>query len=642
MYFDGASRSPDGTKQETTKNNKSGIGIVFVTLEGALLPYSFALSEGCSNNEAEYEFVIAGLELALQIPIIELTIYGDSQLVVKQLRGEYTVRRTNLVPYHERANQLLSQFRKVQIFHIRRGVNARADSLVGLATSMTLPDNKTITITVGERRVLQPLNQVPQLEPVFIINMIENVKDWREPFINYLLYGRLPEEKAKRAEIRRRAVKFIMWKETLYKRSLDGVYLRCIAKGEIQEVMKEVHAGCVYQQRMANAFNKKIDQPRHLGITQKCQWDPPLFPSTYRDQVLDHPLDESQPPDCIQRSASPSMTREANPAFWVSIIGWKEKYIALLDPALGISAIKFKKHHWRNLEAGIATAPCSASFLIAGYLQMTSPLDPSTPFSGLTALVLAIKRYKGYNSKINNYDSRLDETSSKMMHGSKHFENSLHQQFKQKPSSNQRNHFLESNSSMEMHEDAGETSVYDLMDNNEIKAKHGYARTMMDSVSSHHLRRYGGEVTNKQTEPRVRNSDDMNPKVAQRERVQSTPMMLKHGEFLDSKEKGQPRRMSKAAKRVRDEYRQQQHLRKAATTKLPPLTNKTRRAAEVPSSFSEDETALFMHGSNTLKAVGKINSCDWYETRQEKKATGAKTQTRSCIRCHLPAGSGMP
>ncbi|KAK2985274.1 hypothetical protein RJ640_009787 [Escallonia rubra] len=126
MYFDGASRSSDGTKQETTKNNKSGIGIVSVTPEGALLPYSFALSEGCSNNEAEYESVIAGLELALQIPMVELTIYGDSQLVVKQLRGEYKVRRTNLVPYHERANQLLSQFGKVQIFHVRRGVNARA------------------------------------------------------------------------------------------------------------------------------------------------------------------------------------------------------------------------------------------------------------------------------------------------------------------------------------------------------------------------------------------------------------------------------------------------------------------------------------------------------------------------------------
>ncbi|KAK3017300.1 hypothetical protein RJ639_006899 [Escallonia herrerae] len=68
MYFDGASRSLDGTKQETTKSNKSGIGTVFVTLEGALLPYSFALLEGCSNNEPEYESVITGVELALQIP----------------------------------------------------------------------------------------------------------------------------------------------------------------------------------------------------------------------------------------------------------------------------------------------------------------------------------------------------------------------------------------------------------------------------------------------------------------------------------------------------------------------------------------------------------------------------------------------
>ncbi|KAK2989904.1 hypothetical protein RJ640_019487 [Escallonia rubra] len=130
MYFDEASRSPDSTKQKITKNNKSGIGIMFVTPEGALFPYSFALSDGCSHNEAKYESMIAGLELALHSPIIKLTIYGDSQLVLKQLRGEYTIRRMNLVPNHEIANQLQSQFGKVQIFHVRRGVNALADSLV--------------------------------------------------------------------------------------------------------------------------------------------------------------------------------------------------------------------------------------------------------------------------------------------------------------------------------------------------------------------------------------------------------------------------------------------------------------------------------------------------------------------------------
>lgn len=83
--------SPNGEKQSDPK--KAGIGIVFLTPDKALIPYSFALTEECFNNEVEYESVIAELELALQIPIEELTIYGDSELIVKQLRGEYVVRK---------------------------------------------------------------------------------------------------------------------------------------------------------------------------------------------------------------------------------------------------------------------------------------------------------------------------------------------------------------------------------------------------------------------------------------------------------------------------------------------------------------------------------------------------------------------
>lgn len=76
------------------------------------------MTEECSNNEAAYESVIAELELALQIPIEELTIYGDSKLIVKELRREYVVRKVSLVPY--RADYLMSQFRRVNIFHVQR------------------------------------------------------------------------------------------------------------------------------------------------------------------------------------------------------------------------------------------------------------------------------------------------------------------------------------------------------------------------------------------------------------------------------------------------------------------------------------------------------------------------------------------
>ncbi|XP_028091577.1 uncharacterized protein LOC114291891 [Camellia sinensis] len=242
MYFDGASRSPDGKKQENPKNNKAGIGIVFVTPDNAIITHSFVLSEGCSNNEAEYEAIIVGLKLALQIPIEKLSIYGDSELVVKQLRGEYIAKKTSLIPYREKADQLISQFRKTHIFHVKRRTNSQADSLASLAASLTLLDSKIITITVGEKRVFQPLKEVFDLVPILVITTKgESKKDWREPFIAYLQHGRLPEDIVKRIEVRHRATKFILWKNGLYERSLDGMYIRCIAKERIQEVMAEIH-----------------------------------------------------------------------------------------------------------------------------------------------------------------------------------------------------------------------------------------------------------------------------------------------------------------------------------------------------------------------------------------------------------------
>lgn len=68
MYFDGASRM-NGRKEQS-----SGVGIIFITPEGHLIPHSFALLEPCSNNVAEYQTLIMGMELAIR----RLEVRGDS------------------------------------------------------------------------------------------------------------------------------------------------------------------------------------------------------------------------------------------------------------------------------------------------------------------------------------------------------------------------------------------------------------------------------------------------------------------------------------------------------------------------------------------------------------------------------------
>jgi ribonuclease HI len=112
MYFDGASQ-------------KSGAcaGVVFVTPEEGIIPYSFRLTSAVSNNTAEYEAFIIGLEIALSMGISTLHVYGDSQLIVNQLLGVYTIKKQCLIPYFRKAKTLIFMFADLKVQHVVRNKN---------------------------------------------------------------------------------------------------------------------------------------------------------------------------------------------------------------------------------------------------------------------------------------------------------------------------------------------------------------------------------------------------------------------------------------------------------------------------------------------------------------------------------------
>jgi len=99
MHFDGAARH-DG----------AGAGVVFVSPDKQILLYSFVLTQLRSNNVAEYQALNLGLQMAIEMGIKDLNIYGDSQLVINQLLEKYKVKKEDLVPYHKHALRLLDRF----------------------------------------------------------------------------------------------------------------------------------------------------------------------------------------------------------------------------------------------------------------------------------------------------------------------------------------------------------------------------------------------------------------------------------------------------------------------------------------------------------------------------------------------------
>ena len=68
-------------------------------------------------------------------------------------------------------------------------------------------------------------------------------EDWRQSIIEYLEHGKLPKDSRHKTEVRRRAAHFIYYKGTLYRRSLEGLFLRCLGKEESIKALEEAHAG---------------------------------------------------------------------------------------------------------------------------------------------------------------------------------------------------------------------------------------------------------------------------------------------------------------------------------------------------------------------------------------------------------------
>ncbi|KAM2690737.1 hypothetical protein EV1_043866 [Malus domestica] len=232
MFFDGSARA-DG----------AGAGVVFMSPQRQVLPYSFQLSELCSNNVAEYQALILGLQMAINMEIAALEIYGDSKLIINQLLTEYEVRKDDLVPYFRLATQLLQRFEAVTLEHVPRKENQMADALANLASSMTLGEDEATNVPVCQRWVI-PLVTEMVLSDTNVISILPvNVEEWRQPLINYLEHGMLPDDPKHRSEIRRRAHRFLYYKGTLYRRSFEGVLLRCLGEEEANQAMEEAHSG---------------------------------------------------------------------------------------------------------------------------------------------------------------------------------------------------------------------------------------------------------------------------------------------------------------------------------------------------------------------------------------------------------------
>jgi ribonuclease HI len=121
MFADGGSRGNPGP---------AASGAVLFDEAGAVLREVGTYLGVATNNVAEWTGLVTGLEAAIELGIDDLAVRLDSELVVKQISGQYRVKHEGLIPLHAKAKILLRKFARVDVQHVRRKENAAADALV--------------------------------------------------------------------------------------------------------------------------------------------------------------------------------------------------------------------------------------------------------------------------------------------------------------------------------------------------------------------------------------------------------------------------------------------------------------------------------------------------------------------------------
>ena len=123
-YIDGGSRGNPGP---------AGYGVQIVGDDGAVIAELYGSLAHTTNNVAEYNGLLAALAWAVDHGLQSLHIRSDSELLVKQLRGQYRVKNPGLQPLYQDARALTARIGRVTFEHVRRELNTEADRLANFA-----------------------------------------------------------------------------------------------------------------------------------------------------------------------------------------------------------------------------------------------------------------------------------------------------------------------------------------------------------------------------------------------------------------------------------------------------------------------------------------------------------------------------
>nr|GEY37350.1 reverse transcriptase domain-containing protein [Tanacetum cinerariifolium] len=183
----------------------SGAGLILTNPEGVEFTYALRFQFAASNNEAEYEALVAGLRIVTQMRVKNIQVKVDSKLVANQVLGTYVAKEDNMIKYLEIVRGLVSGFTTFSISQVPRSKNKQAEALSKIASTSFAHLSKQIA--------------------------------------DYLKEGVLLGDNKEAKKLRLKARQYELMEGVLYRRSFLTPWLRCVGPLQADYVLRAIHEG---------------------------------------------------------------------------------------------------------------------------------------------------------------------------------------------------------------------------------------------------------------------------------------------------------------------------------------------------------------------------------------------------------------
>ncbi|XP_021839331.1 uncharacterized protein [Spinacia oleracea] len=262
VYVDGSSTQ-----------NGCGAGIICQSPEGDKYEYAMRFNFQTSNNEAEYEALLAGIKMCKAAGAQEILALSDSQLIVSQVNGDYEARDPNMIKYMQAVRQEIEHLKSFKAKQIPRTENNQADALSKLASSASCDTPRHVFWEVKERRSIEQELCTP------VVAILDRSSTWMDPIIAYKVDGSLPDDSSLAVKIQKRSSWFEWWNGVLYKKSFSIPLLRCVTPENGKEILDDLHQGLCSSHIGGRALAEKALRTGYywptlredaLAMVQKC------------------------------------------------------------------------------------------------------------------------------------------------------------------------------------------------------------------------------------------------------------------------------------------------------------------------------------------------------------------------------------